>query len=198
LLEEIYAFGYAQGRNIALDSTPIKAHCRPPTKRGALSTNPDAQRGFSKSKGGGYFGYKAQVVVDAKNYLPLYAITTSANISDQKMVKPFIQPLKHLNYRSERALLDAGYDNEFNHLILREELGSISMICPNRRRFKKTYSMKLVKKYGKLLHQTTLDRYLPKAKRQKEYRRACLVLHDQKEFKQLYWMRTASKQQFAT
>jgi hypothetical protein len=114
------------------------------------------------------------------------------------MVKPFIQPLKQLGYHPERALLDAGFDNESNHFVLREDLGCISMICPNRRRSKKIYSKKMVKRYEKLLYQTTLDRYVPKVKRQKEYRRCCLVLHDQKEYKQFYWMRIASEQQFAT
>jgi len=198
LLEELRALGYAHGRIIALDSTPIDAYCRPPTKKGAPCADPNARWGFSKCKQGWYFGYKAQVVVDAEDYLPLHAITTPANISDQKMVKPFIPPLKKLRYHPERALLDAGYDSESNHLALREELKCISMICPNPRRSKKGYSRKLINKYGKLLQQTTLDRYIPKAKRQREYRKCCLVLHDQKAFKKFYRMRVASEQQFAT
>jgi len=198
LLKELRALGYAHGRIIALDSTPIDAHCRPPTKKGAPCSDPNARWGFSKCKQGWYFGYKAQVVVDAEDYLPLHAITTPANISDQKMVNPFLLPLKKLRYRPERALLDAGYDSESNHLALREELKCISMICPNPRRSKKIYSKKLLHKYGKLLQQTTLDRYIPKTKRQREYRKCSLVLHDQKAFKQFYWKRVASEQHFAT
>ncbi|HUX59732.1 MAG TPA: transposase [Ignavibacteriaceae bacterium] len=198
LLQELRILGYAQGRIIALDSTPIKTYSKPPMKKGAACSDPDARWGFSKCKQGWHYGYKGQVVVDAEDYLPLYAITTPANISDQTMVTPFIRPLKQLKYHPERALLDAGYDSERNHLALREELKCISMICPNPRKSKKSYSKKLITKYEKLLQQITLDRYIPKAKRQKEYRKCCLVFHDQKAFKKFYWMRVASEQQFAT
>lgn len=197
-LWELRALGYAHGRIIAEDSTPIEAYCRAPTKKDVPAADPEARWGKAKCKNGWYFGYKAQVVVDAEDYLPLHAITTPANVSDQKMVKPFINPLKQLGYRPERALLDAGYDSEENHFALREALGCISMICPNKRRSKKSFSKKLIKKYKKLLYQTTLDKYIPKVKRQKEYRKCSLVLHTEKEYKKYYWMRVASEQQFAT
>jgi len=60
------------------------------------------------------------VVVDAEDYLPLYSFVTPANISDQKMVESFVIPLKMMGFRPEVALIDAGYDSEENHLILRE------------------------------------------------------------------------------
>ncbi|MFX1294060.1 MAG: hypothetical protein ACFFD2_04275 [Promethearchaeota archaeon] len=59
LLQKLRSFGYVRGRTIAQDSTPIEAHCRPPTKRGAPAKDPDAQWGKIKCKGGWYFGYKA-------------------------------------------------------------------------------------------------------------------------------------------
>jgi len=198
LLEELRALGYAQGRIIALDSTPIEAHCRPATKKGPPPKDPDAKWNIAKCKSGWYFGYKAQVVVDAEDYLPLYDITTPADTSDLKMVKPFIKPLKSRGYRPERALLDAGYDSGENHIALREGLGAISQICPNKRGSKKKYSTKPLKKYKKLLYQTTLDRFIPRVKREKEYRKCCLVLHATPEYKKFYWKRVASEQQFAT
>lgn len=93
-------------------------------------------------------------------------------------------------------LLDAGYDNEENHFLLREQLRCISQICPNRRRLKKTYFKKFTKKYKELLYQTTLNRYIPKAKRKKKYHKCCLVLRDDKEYKRFYRMRITSEQQF--
>lgn len=198
LLQELRALGYAQGRIIALDSTPIEAHCRPPTKKRPIPKDPDARWGTAKCKNGWYYGYKAQVVVDAEDYLPLYDIATPANVSDQKMVKPFINPLKSLKYHPERALLDAGYDSEENHIELREGLGAIGQVSPNRRRSKKRYSKKIYKKYEKLLYQTTLEHFIPREKRKKEYRKCCLVLHTTQEYKKFYWMRVASEQQFAT
>ena len=198
LLHQLRALGYAQGRIIALDSTPIEAHSRPPTKKGLPSKDPDAARGFAKCKNGVYYGYKAQVVMDAEDYLPLYDITTPANVSDLKMVKPFIKPLKSLGYRPERALLDAGYDSGENHIALREGLGAISQICPNKRGSKKTYTHKPLKKYMRLLYQTTLDRFIPREKRKKEYRKCCLVLHTVHNYKKFYRKRVASEQHFAT
>lgn len=198
LLKELRALGHAQGRMIALDSTPIEAHCKKPTKKGTSAKDPDARWGFATCKNGWYFGYKAQVVVDAEDYLPLHVITTPANISDQKMVKPFLTPLKKLGYQPKMALLDAGYDSEENHFLLRERLGCISLICPNVRRYKKKSTRKSINYYKKLLYQTTLDRFIPKRVRKKKYRRCCLVLRDEKEYKKYYHKRVASEQQFAT
>ncbi|MHA1279889.1 MAG: transposase [Candidatus Helarchaeota archaeon] len=198
LLWELRALGYAHGRIIAEDSTPLEAYCRAPTKPGTPAADPEAQWGKAKCKNGWYFGYKAQVIVDAEDYLPLHAIAIPANVSDQKMVTPFIKPLKQLGYHPERALLDAGYDSKANHFALCEALGCIYMNCPNKRRSKKRFSKKLIKKYKKLLYQTTLDKYIPKAKRRKEYRKCALVLHTDPEYKKYYYMRVASEQQFAT
>jgi len=198
LLEALRALGYARGRIIALDSTPITAYSRPPTKKNPTPKDPDAKWNIAKCKSGWYFGYKAQVVVDAEDYLPLYDITTPADISDLKMVKPFIKPLKLLGYHPKRALLDAGYDSGENHIALREGLGAISLICPNRRGSKKTYSRKLIKKYEKFLYQTTLARFIAPEKRKTEYRKCCLVLNKTTAYKKFYKMRVAIEQQFAT
>jgi len=43
LLKELRALGYAQGRIIVLDSTPIEAHCKKPMKKGAPAKVPDAR-----------------------------------------------------------------------------------------------------------------------------------------------------------
>lgn len=37
LLQKLRAFGYMQGRIVALDSMSIEVYCRSPTKRGALA-----------------------------------------------------------------------------------------------------------------------------------------------------------------
>ena len=198
LLKSLQALDYAKGRIIALDSTPMDAHCRSPTKRGRKAKDPDAKWGKAKCKGGWYFGYKAQVVVDAEDYLPLYSFATPANVSDQKMVEPFVVPLKKMGCHPEMALLDAGYDSEKNHLILREQLGCVSLICPNERRDKRTFTKKLINYYKKMLYQTTLDKFIPVKKRKKEYRKCCLVLKNEKEYKMYYKMRIAVEQYFAT
>ncbi|MHA1300544.1 MAG: hypothetical protein ACTSO9_14085 [Candidatus Helarchaeota archaeon] len=67
LLKSLQALGYAKVRIIAEDSTPIDAHCRVPTKKGGRAKDPNARWGKAKCKGGWYFDYKAQVVVDAED-----------------------------------------------------------------------------------------------------------------------------------
>ena len=198
LLGELHALGYAKGRVIALDSTPIDAYCRAPTKRGMECKDADAAWGKAKCKGGWYLGYKAQVMVDVDDYLPLYAIVTPANISDQVMVKPFIDPLKMMGFEPDMALLDAGYDSEDNHLILRESLGCVSLISPNKRRDQRQFSKKLINYNKKLLYQTTIDDFTPVKIRKKKYRKCCVVLQDEKEYKKYYRRRVAVEQQFAT
>ena len=197
-LREIRRLGYAKGRIIALDSTPIDSYCKKVTKKGEKIKDSDARWGFATCKNGWYLGYKAQVIVDAEDYLPLYCITTPANVSDQKMVKPFIIPLKKMGYHPKISLLDAGYDSENNHLSLREQLGCVSLICPNERRNKKEFDKKIINHYKKLLYQTTLDDFIPVRKRKKEYRKCCLVLKAHKEYRKFYKMRIAAEQQFAT
>ena len=198
LLKELQALGYAKGRVIALDSTPIGAYCKVPTKRGQAAKDPDARWGKAKCKGGWYLGYKTQVVVDAEDYLPLYSFTTPANVSDQRMVEPSVASLQKMGFYPEMALLDAGYDSEKNHLILREQLGCVSLICPNERRDKRKFTKKLINHYKKMLYQTTLDNFIPVKKRKKEYRKCCLVLKNEKEYKTYYKMRIAVEQYFAT
>ncbi|MHA1384424.1 MAG: transposase [Candidatus Helarchaeota archaeon] len=149
LLRSLQALGYAKGCIIVEDSTPIDAHCRMPTKKGSGAKDQDAKWGKAKCKGGWYFGYKAQVVVDAEDYLPLYFFITPANVSDQKMVEHFVIPLKMMGFRPEIALLNARYDSEGSRLISKEQLGSASLIYPNMRRDKRKSSKKLINYYKK-------------------------------------------------
>jgi len=53
------------------------------------------------------------------------------------MVEPFVNSLKKMGYHPEVALLDARYDSENNHIVLREQFGCINLICSNERRGKK-------------------------------------------------------------
>jgi len=146
-------------------------HCKVPTKRGGTAKDPDTRWGKTKCKGGWYLGYKTQVVVDTEDYLPLHSFTTPANVSNQRMVKPFVGHLKKMWYHPEMALLDAGYDSEKNHLILRAQFGCVSVIRPNERRDKRIFTKRLIKCYKKMLYQTTLDNFIPVKKRKKEYRK---------------------------
>ncbi|MHA1381592.1 MAG: hypothetical protein ACTSRG_24760 [Candidatus Helarchaeota archaeon] len=121
--------------------------------------------------------------IDAGDYLPLYSFTTPAVLSDQKMVEPFVAPLQKMGYHPEIALLDAVYDSEKNYLILREQLGCVSLIYPNKRGDKRIFTKRLINNYKKMLYQTILDKFVPIKKRKKEYRMCYPVLKDEKEYK---------------
>ncbi|MHA1253710.1 MAG: transposase [Candidatus Helarchaeota archaeon] len=122
---------------VALDSTPIKAYFKPPTKENSKIKDPNAEWGYSKSKNGWYYGYKAHIIVDTETQIPIECIATPANISDQKMVRLFIWRLKKQGIFPKYTLLDKGYDSEYNHFDIREIFGSIGLIARNMRKKKK-------------------------------------------------------------
>jgi len=103
-------------------------------------------------------------MVDPEDYHPLFSFVTLVNVSDQKMVEPFVAPLEKMGYHSEMTLLNAGYDSEKNHLFLREQLCCVNLICPNELRGKRTFAKKLINSYRKMLYQTTTDKYIPENK----------------------------------
>jgi len=47
------------------------------------------------------------------------------------MIKPAIKLLKRKKISPRYVIADAGYDSEDNHFMIREDLGSISVIKPN-------------------------------------------------------------------
>jgi len=118
LLEKLKAFYLIRGRILAQDFAPIEAYTRPPTKSVPPPKDPDAAWGFAKCKNGLYYGYKAQIIVDAETGFPLYPIVTPANISDQIMVAPFIIPLRKCSFSPHYFLADKGYDSGINHRLV--------------------------------------------------------------------------------
>ncbi len=187
LINELRLYNILNFDKIAVDSVPIESYFKPPTKRGQSSTDIDATWGFSKCKGGWYFGYKAHIITDIDSKLGISCIVTKANESDQKITDSLINLLKKLEIHPKQLLADAGYDSEDNHFKLREELNCIGIIKPNPRGKKRVkYTIKTINKAKKLLKQTTLDKYIPIKKRKKEYRQCCCVLQRHKIFKKIY------------
>lgn len=72
-LQELTKMGVIKANIVAIDSTDLKAYCRP--KKGKPRSDPDASLGH-KSKKKTFFGYKAHVVCDAETELPI-ALTVS-------------------------------------------------------------------------------------------------------------------------
>ncbi|MHA1233041.1 MAG: transposase [Candidatus Helarchaeota archaeon] len=90
LVSELRLLNILKYEIVALDSTPIKAYFKPPTEENPKIKYPNAEWGYSKSKNEWYYGYIAHIIVDTKTQIPIECIVTPANISEQKMVRPFI------------------------------------------------------------------------------------------------------------
>lgn len=194
LVQELRAYGLINGRITSLDSTPLEAHAQPPTKTHPVPSDPDAAWGFAKCKKGWYYGYKAQILIDAEGNLPLYPIITPANVSDQVMLEPFLDPLKKWGIIPEFFVADKGYDSGKNHRLLREGLGSIGLIAVNKRRGKFTYTRKTILKAKKLMMQTVLEDFIPVKKRERAYRQCSRVLQHRRPWKKIRNRRALSEQ----
>ena len=90
LVSELRLLNILKYEIVALDSTPIKAYFKPSTEKNPKIKNPDAEWSYSKSKNGWYYGYKAHIIIDIETQIPIVCIVTPANISNQKMMRPFI------------------------------------------------------------------------------------------------------------
>ncbi|MHA1252076.1 MAG: transposase [Candidatus Helarchaeota archaeon] len=142
LVSELRSLNILKYGIVALDLTPIKAYFKPSTEKNTKARDPDAAWGYSKSKNGWYYGYKAHIIVNIETQIPIECIVTPANISDQKMMRPFIWKLKKQGILLKYTLLDKGYDSENNHFDIREIFGSIGLIAPNMRKKKKKNNTK--------------------------------------------------------
>jgi len=199
LVNELYSLKVLNCEVLALDSTPVPAYYRPPTKEGETPIDVDARWGYSKSKGGWYYGYKAQVVVDAETEIPLPCIVTPANVSDQKMVRPIARNLKKQGLVPCYILLDKGYDGGNNHLELRERLGSIGLIAANPRNSKKKRMRPMMKILGrKLFKQLTLDKFIPIKTRKKAYRASSTLMLEIEKYKAIYNDRISVERYFSS
>jgi Transposase DDE domain len=79
-------------------------------------SDPDASWGHrsavSTRKGGGFYGFKLHMAVDAKTDLPLAWRVETARRHESKFVAPLLDALHDRGYRPETAALDKGYDHE--------------------------------------------------------------------------------------
>ena len=182
---------------LALDSALLEVRWKQKSKKNPNPFDPDARRGFAKSKGGFYFGYKAHALTDTKSGLPIMGTITPANVSDQKTMGTFINFIKELGLSPEKLLADKGYDSKKNHRILREKLGAIGFIPLNSRRGKKKKSKKKRKKRWNKHVQLTLDKFIPIEIREKKYRKQCAGILETIEGKKIMAKRTTIERTFS-
>jgi IS5 family transposase len=182
---------------VALDSAPLEVRWKPKTKRNPTPFDPDARWGFAKSKDLYYFGYKAHVVIDSKSGLPFAGTLTPANVSDMKTLGAFIELLKELDAHPEFVLGDKGYDSTENHRRVRENLGAVALFAINPRGRKKTTCKKTPKIHWDGTVQLTLDKFIPRKKRAKKYRKECERILKTPEGKKVFAKRSAVERTLA-
>jgi len=106
-LQQLTELGTIKANIVAIDSTDLKAYCRP--KKDKPYSDKDASFGH-KSKNKTFFGYKAHVICDAETELPIALTVSTGKDSDAKHAIPTInkmQPQHKINM--ETFLGDGAY-----------------------------------------------------------------------------------------
>jgi len=103
----------------------------------------------------------------------------------------FIELLKDLRVSPEIVLADKGYDSALARFYLREKLGAVGLIAINPRRKKGHSRKKSNKKRWNGTIQLTLDKFIPRKKRAKKYRKQCEEILKTREGLMLFKKRSA-------
>jgi len=116
ILLAIIDLGVTHPKSISVDSTSVLADVKVPrdaktdTKQVISPNDPDARYG-RKSKKEGFFGYKAQMMVDNDSSCVLNIDAKPANFEDYNLEEEFIkEPIKK-GIKPKEAALDKGYDS---------------------------------------------------------------------------------------
>lgn len=121
IVMSIIDLGIAHPKSISVDSSSVLADVKVPHKqdkdvtlngRQIISPNdPDARFGHTSPKKG-FFGYKAQVMVDNDSACILNIDAKPGNFEDHNIEEEFIQkPIENNHLTPREAALDRGFDN---------------------------------------------------------------------------------------
>lgn len=120
IVSVIIDLGVAHPRSISVDSTSVLADVKFPHRKDkdsvvegnrVISANdPDARYGYT-AKTTGFFGYKAEMMVDNDSSAILNIDAKPGNIDDFKLEKEFIEDPIRNNIQPEEAALDRGFDS---------------------------------------------------------------------------------------
>jgi len=120
ILSQMITTGIVKPKSISVDSTSVLADVKipeAPAKEGKpykqrISPNdPDARYGHPSPKKG-FFGYKAQMMVDNDTGTILHADAQPGSFDDKALNEEFIkEPIKDQNLKIKEAALDRGFDS---------------------------------------------------------------------------------------
>jgi transposase len=131
ILSQMLDLGIIEPKSISVDSTSVLADVKMPSKKDknvkcegkqTISPHdPDARYGHTSPKKG-FFGYKAQMMVDNDSGVILNTDVQPGSFDDKSLNPEFIkEPLKNHNLQVQEAALDRGFDSYAVRRTLKKE-----------------------------------------------------------------------------
>lgn len=159
LVKQLYDRGIVDASFIGLDSTPVMANTAQNnpksfqknrfSKESHPSSDPDCALGvytasnqYNEKNYEFYWGYKSHVLVDCISGLPLYELTTPANVMDSTVVKKILNAAAEILPLEECTFLaDKGYDVKAIYNLIRDVYHGEAVIPLNKRNTKNLDSL---------------------------------------------------------
>ena len=159
LVKQLYDRGIVDASFIGLDSTPVMANTAQNnpksfqknrfSKENHPSSDPDCALGvhtasnqYNEKNYEFYWGYKSHVLVDCISGLPLYELTTPANVMDSTVVKKILNAAAEILPLEECTFLaDKGYDVKAIYNLIRDVYHGETVIPLNKRNTKNLDSL---------------------------------------------------------
>ena len=159
LVKQLYDRGIVDASFIGLDSTPVMANTAQNnpksfqknrfSKENHPSSDPDCALGvhtasnqYNEKNYEFYWGYKSHVLVDCISGLPLYELTTPANVMDSTVVKKILNAAAEILPLEECTFLaDKGYDVKAIYNLIRDVYHGEAVIPLNKRNTKNPDSL---------------------------------------------------------
>ena len=154
LVRDLFDRGIVDASFIGLDSTPVMANTAQNnpksfkkdkfSKENRPSSDPDCALGVHSASNQHneknyefYWGYKSHVLVDCISGLPLYELTTPANIADSTVVESILKSASHiLPLKDCTFLADKAYDVKSIYELVRSVYNGEAVIPLNKRNTK--------------------------------------------------------------
>ena len=151
LVKKLYEQGVVDGSFIGIDSTPVMANTAQNnpksfkknkfSKENHPSCDPDCALGVHTASNQHneknyefYWGYKSHVLVDCISGLPLYELTTPANVADSTVAERILNAASEtLSLEECTFLADKGYDVKAIYNLIRNEYHGDAVIPLNKR-----------------------------------------------------------------
>ena len=118
------------GEIVAIDSTDMHAYSN---GAGKPKSDPDASWSAKRGRNGKpryWFGFKGHMMADARTDIPMWIQVTTASTHDGQNSLPLLQAAKEKlkRFEPQYVLADRGYDAQYVHKSVVEDLGAVPII----------------------------------------------------------------------